>query len=94
MGGFQLCIVFPNGDFIFTCFGNQVHKAFMHHEIVLSQTDQLWQVGYFICPDFLQGDLTVLVDLLLVKSSPPHYFALLIGFRLIIVPLCDTHGQD
>jgi hypothetical protein len=36
----------------------------------------------------------LLVDLLLVESSPPRYFALLVGSRLVDVPLRDTHGRD
>jgi hypothetical protein len=36
----------------------------------------------------------LLVDLLLVESSPPRHFALLVGSRLVDVPLCDTHGRD
>jgi hypothetical protein len=36
----------------------------------------------------------LLVDLLLVESSPPWCFALLVGSRLVDVPLCDTHGRD
>ena len=35
----------------------------------------------------------LLVDLLLVESLPPRYFALLVGSRLVDVPLRDTHGQ-
>ena len=35
----------------------------------------------------------LLVDLLLVESSPPRYFALLVGSRLVDVPLRETHGQ-
>ena len=35
----------------------------------------------------------LLVDLLLVESLPPQYFALLVGSCLIDVPLHDTHGQ-
>jgi hypothetical protein len=34
------------------------------------------------------------VYLLLVESSPPWSFALLVGSRLIDVPLRDTHGRD
>ena len=37
--------------------------------------------------------LALLVDLLLVESLPPRYFALLAGSRLVDVPLGDTHGQ-
>jgi hypothetical protein len=36
---------------------------------------------------------TLLVDLRLVESSPPWYFALLVGTRLVDVPLRDTHGR-
>jgi hypothetical protein len=36
----------------------------------------------------------LIVDLLLVESSPPRYFALLVGSRLVVVPLRDTHGRD
>jgi hypothetical protein len=36
----------------------------------------------------------LLVDLLLVESSPPRCFALLVGSRLLDVPLRDTHGRD
>jgi hypothetical protein len=35
----------------------------------------------------------ILVDLRLVESSPPWYFALLVGTRLVDVPLRDTHGR-
>ena len=35
----------------------------------------------------------LLVDLLLVESLPPWYFVLLVGSRLVDVPLRDTHGQ-
>jgi hypothetical protein len=35
----------------------------------------------------------LLVDLRLVESSPPWYFALLVGTRLVDVPLRDTHGR-
>ena len=35
----------------------------------------------------------LLLDLLLVESLPPRYFALLVGSRLVDVPLRDTHGQ-
>ena len=36
----------------------------------------------------------LLVDLLLVESSPPRYLALLVGSCLADVPLRDTHGRD
>ena len=36
----------------------------------------------------------LLVDLLLVESSPSRHFALLVGSRLVDVPLRDTHGRD
>jgi hypothetical protein len=36
----------------------------------------------------------LLVDLRLVESSPHRYFALLVGSRLVDVPLRDTHGRD
>ena len=35
----------------------------------------------------------LLVDLLLVESLSPQYFALLVGPCLVDVPLRDTHGQ-
>jgi hypothetical protein len=45
--------------------------------------------------DYLVGPKgALLVDLHLVKSSPPHYFALLAGSRLVVVLLRDTHGRD
>ena len=34
-----------------------------------------------------------LVDLRREESLPPQYFALLVGSRLVDVPLRDTHGQ-
>jgi hypothetical protein len=34
-----------------------------------------------------------LVDLLLVESSHPRCFALIVGTRLVVVPLRDTHGR-
>jgi hypothetical protein len=36
----------------------------------------------------------LVIDLRLVESSPPRYFALLVGSRLIVVPLRDTYGRE
>jgi hypothetical protein len=35
----------------------------------------------------------LLVDLLVVESLPPRYFALLVVSCLVVVPLGDTHGR-
>jgi hypothetical protein len=42
----------------------------------------------------LAGPRALLVDLLFIESLPPQYFALLLGSRLVIVPLRNTHGRD
>jgi hypothetical protein len=44
--------------------------------------------------DQLVGPGALLIDLLFVESLPPRYFALLVGSRLVVAPLRDTHGRD
>jgi hypothetical protein len=48
----------------------------------------------FVGDQLLGPKGALLVDLLLVESSPPRCFALLVGSRLVDVPLRDTHGRD
>jgi hypothetical protein len=57
-----------------------------HHDPPVSTMASRWEPP--------SRTLALLVDLLLVESSPPRCFALLVGSLLVDVPLRDTRGRD